>query len=319
MHKLKIKVPLSVPKNKRNEFQLNYEMLTNYSGRLFLIAGDQKVEHLNADFVGPKISPEDQSPEHLFKIAAASQGGVLATHLGLIAQYGSDYPDTPYLVKLNGKTNIGRNELKDSSHLWWTVEDVIKFKKESNLKIVGIGYTLYLGGQYEAEMLATVAQALYQAHQAGLTTLLWVYPRGPKINEENIHTIAGGAGIASALGSDFVKIKYPYAAKNKLATAQKFREATKAAGRTKVVCVGGQQRPVKLLLDDLARQIKISKTNGLAMGRNLHQRSLTEATRLTAALGSIIFHDQSAAEAYKIYNRKNKLPVQSRGRFLGLF
>jgi len=298
-------IPLSVPGNKKNAYRQNYWRLTNGSGRLLLIAGDQKVEHLNDDFFGSGITPEDNHPEHLFKIAAASGGGVLAVPLGLIARYGRDYPKLPYIVKLNGKTNLGINEEKNASRVWWTVDDVIKFKKQSGLKIVGIGYTLYLGGKYEAQMLAAAAQAIYAAHQAGLTAVIWVYPRGKNIKEEDIHTIAGGAGVAAALDADFVKVKYPYGnGKNKAATAKKFQEVTAAAGRTKVICVGGAKRPVAELLTDLEAQIKIAGTNGLAMGRNLHQRNLAEAARLTAALGAMIFSDADAKKASAIYNKK---------------
>ncbi|MFA6995112.1 MAG: aldolase [Patescibacteria group bacterium] len=317
MTKQKIQIPLSVPGSQKNEYQKNYHILTGGTGRLLLIAGDQKVEHLNDDFSGVDISPEDNDPEHLFKIAAASAHGVLATHLGLIARYGQDYRSVPYVVKLNGKTNLNKGEASNSSRLWWSVADIIKFKKDSGLKIVGLGYTLYLGGRYEAKMLAAAAQVVYQAHQAGLTAILWVYPRGPKINEENIHTIAGGAGVAAALDADFAKVKYPVTLKNRLATAKKFQEATQAAGRTKIICVGGSYRTVKNLLEDLSAQIKISGTNGLAMGRNLHQRSLEDASRLAAALSAIIFHNKNAAEAYNIYLKKTS--SQAKSKFLGLF
>ena len=128
MTKQQIKIPLSVPENKKNEYNKNYRSLTNNSGHLLLIAGDQKVEHLNADFVGTGIDPEDRTPEHLFKIAATSHGGVLATHLGFISRYGHEYRSIPYLVKMNGKTNLGNNELKNSSKTWWSVNDIIKFK-----------------------------------------------------------------------------------------------------------------------------------------------------------------------------------------------
>lgn len=319
MIKQKIQIPLSVPGNKKNEYRRNYQTLTNNFGRLFLLAGDQKVEHLNDDFFGSDITPEDNDPEHLFKIAATARGGVLATHLGLVARYGHNYRTIPYIIKLNGKTNLNPGVIIDSSKLWWSINDVVKFKKDSGLKIVGIGYTLYLGGQYEAEMLATAGETVYQAHQAGLTAVLWVYPRGSKINEENIHTIAGGAGVAAALNADFVKVKYPFKAKDKLATAKKFQEVIQAAGRTKVICVGGSYYSVKALLENLAKQIKISGTSGLAIGRNLHQRSLEEASRLATALSAIIFHNQSAAEAYNIYSKSLKPLPRTNGKFLGLF
>jgi fructose-bisphosphate aldolase/6-deoxy-5-ketofructose 1-phosphate synthase len=313
-----IKIPLSVPNNKKSEYLKNYRWLTNNSGNLLLIAGDQKVEHLNDDFCGSGIAPEDKNPEHLFKIAAASQGGVLATHLGLISRYGSDYRSLPYIVKINGKTNLGAGE-KNSSKLWWSVDDIIKFKKQSGLKVAAIGYTLYLGGLYEAKMLKEAAKAIFAAHQAGLLAVLWVYPRGKNVKEEDIHTIAGGAGVAATLDADFVKLKYPYSAKNPKAAAIKFQEAVEAAGRTKVICVGGDKRPVKEILEHLANQINISKTGGMAIGRNLHQRSLEEATRLNAALGAIIFHGKNAGEALAIYNTKTKAKKSLSFKFLGLF
>ena len=316
---IEVNVPLTVPTALAREYTKNYRLATKDTGRLFLFAGDQKVEHLNNDFKGDDISIEDQDPEHLFKIAATSHGGVLATHLGFISRYGHEYRSIPYLVKMNGKTNLGNNELKNSSKTWWSVNDIIKFKKDSGLNIVGVGYTLYLGGQFEAEMLVAASQMVYQAHQAGLTAIIWVYPRGFKVKEDDIKIIAGGAGVAAATDADFIKIKYPYNLKDKPGTAKKFTEAIEAAGRTQVVCVGGSKRPVKLLLEDLEKQIKISGTSGLAMGRNLHQRSLEEASKLTASLGAIIFHNKSASEAYKIYSPKTLLKPKSKSKFLGLF
>ncbi len=313
-----VKVPASVPSNKKNEYLKNYRLLTNNSGNLLLIAGDQKIEHLNEDFYGPNISPEDRNPEHLFRIAAASQGGAFATHLGLISRYGLDYPSVPYIIKLNGKTNLGTGD-KNSSRVWWDVKDIVAFKKQSGLNITAIGYTLYLGGTYEAEMLKEAAKAIFEAHQAGLLAILWVYPRAKGINEEDVHTIAGGAGVAAALDADFVKIKYPYSVKDKNAAAVRFREAVEAAGRTKIVCVGGDKRPVKDLLEFLEVQSKVSGTSGLAIGRNLHQRSLEEATRLCEAIGSIIFYNKNAKEALAIFNKKIKAKTTSSSKIFGIF
>lgn len=313
------RIPLSVPSDARSEYKKNYGLLTNNSERLLLIAGDQKVEHLNADFFGAGITPEDANPEHLFKIAAQSAGGVLATHLGLISRYGQDYRQIPYIIKINGRTNIGSNEEKNSSRRWWTIDQVVKFKKQSGLKIVGVGYTVYLGAKYEAKMLSSVARSIFEAHQAGLTAIVWMYPRGKNIKEEDINTIAGGAGVAAALDADFVKLKFPYSSKDKKATAERFKQVTAAAGRTKVICVGGDKRPVKDLLEQLANQIKISGSAGLAIGRNLHQRPLEETTRLTQALGAIIFKGSNATEANSIYLRKQKISPKKNSKFLGLF
>jgi len=313
------KIPLSVPSDKKSKYQQNYNLATNYTGRMLLFAGDQKVEHLNDDFFGSGIALDDASPEHLFKVAAGSKGTLLATHLGLIARYGQDYPNLPYLVKLNGRTNLGPNEEKDSSKPWWKVENIIKFQKQSALKIVGVGYTLYLGGQFEAKMLAKVAKTFQEAHQNGLITVLWVYPRGKNIKEEDIHTIAGGAGVAACLDADFVKVKYPYNNKDQKGTAEKFKEVSLAAGRTKVICVGGQKRSIKEIITDLDKQIKIGQTAGLAVGRNIHQRPLAEAIRLTNALGAIIFKNAEIKQALEIYNDQQKVKLKKTSKFLGIF
>ena len=92
-----------------------------------------------------------------------------------------------------------------------------------------------------------------------------------------------------------------------------------AAGRTKVVCVGGSKRPVKEILEFLETQIKVSGTSGIAMGRNLHQRPLEEATKLTSALGAVIFHHKTAKEALAIFNAKGKPKTKHNSKILGLF
>lgn len=284
-----IKIPLSVPSSKKSEYKNNYRLATAGTGRLLLIAGDQKIEHLNDDFFGRGINPDDASPEHLFKIAAGTKGGLFAAHLGLISQYGSNYPKIPYLVKINGKTNLGQNDEKNSSKCWWKIEDVINFKKQSGLNIVGIGYTLYLGGKFEAQMLKEAARAIKNAHENGLIAILWVYPRGKNIKEEDIHVIAGGAGVAACLDADFAKVKYPYGTRDDKMTAKKFKEVILAAGRTKIICVGGGRRTNKEIISATKNQLEIAGASGLAIGRNLHQRSLPEALKLANELSALIY------------------------------
>lgn len=314
-----VHLPLSVPKNKRGEYLKNWKSATKKTGRLFLFAGDQKVEHLNTDFYGRGISPEDSSPEHLFKIASSGEVGVFATQLGLISSYGSQYRNIPYLVKLNSKTNIFDNREKLISRSWLKVEQIINFKNQSRLNIVGVGYTVYLGGEYESKMLKEAARIVYEAHQAGLLAVIWIYPRNPRIkNEDDIHLIAGAAGVAAALGADFVKVKYPYKNKSAEKTAKDFKEASLAAGRTGVICVGGSKQSVSDLLKNIYLQIKYAETVGVALGRNLHQRSLDEAIRLSRALGAIIYKNKNDKEAMKIYNTPLKVKSKA-SKFLSFF
>jgi DhnA-type fructose-1,6-bisphosphate aldolase and related enzymes len=36
-------------------------------------------------------------------------------------------------------------------------------------------------------MLSAAAQAIFEAHQNGLVTVLWIYPRGKAVGNEKIH------------------------------------------------------------------------------------------------------------------------------------
>ena len=172
-------VPLDVPKAMRETYINNYMEMTRGTGRLMLFAGDQKVEHLNDDFYGEGVPEDDADPEHLFRIASKAKIGVFTSQLGLIARYGMDYRDVPYLVKLNSKTNLVETAQADPfSNLWYDVDQVVEFKENSGLKILGVGYTIYLGSEFEAEMLVQAAQIIYDAHQHGMLSVLWIYPRG---------------------------------------------------------------------------------------------------------------------------------------------
>ena len=303
--KLKTKdvvVPLDVPKNLRDKYVKNYLTITRDSGRLMLFAGDQKVEHLNDDFYGEGIHPDDNEPEHMFRIASKAKIGVFATQLGLIASYGMDYPKVPYLVKLNSKTHLIKTAQSDPfSNELVSVEQVVDFKENSGLNILAVGYTIYLGSEYEPEMLRQAAQIIYEAHQHGLIVVLWIYPRGKAIKDEkDPHLTAGATGVAACLGADFVKINYPK--KEGCESKEVLKEAIVAAGRTKVVCAGGGSDDVKVFLSKLHDQIAVSGASGNATGRNIHQKSLPEAIKMCNAIYAITVDGKSVEEALKIYN-----------------
>ena len=106
-------IPADVPANKVSTYKKNLKEVTNGKNRLMLFAGDQKVEHLNDDFYGKGIPPEDNSPKHMFEIASQVKIGVFATQFGLISRYAREYKNIPYLVKLNSKTNLIPYDKKD--------------------------------------------------------------------------------------------------------------------------------------------------------------------------------------------------------------
>ncbi|GAB7016761.1 aldolase [Methanogenium cariaci] len=294
-------VPLDVPESAKATYIDNYLLVTQGSGNLMLFAGDQKVEHMNNDFYGEGIAADDADPEHLFRIAQESRIGVFATQLGLITRYAMDYPDVPYLVKMNSKTHLVKTAQKDPySPQLFTVQQIVDLRDRTGLDIAGIGYTIYLGSEKEANMLREAARLIAEAHAHGLLTVLWIYPRGAAVGDEkDPHLIAGATGVAATLGSDFVKVNAPK--KDGVSSGEMIKEATMAAGRTKVICAGGSSVSADTFLKQLYDQIHTGGCAGNATGRNIHQKSLDEAVRMCNAVSALTIDGASAEEAMAIY------------------
>ena len=282
-----VKVPADVMPDARETYIDNYMAATRGTGRLMLFACDQKIEHLNADFYGEGIDAADLDPEHLFQIGSQGVCGVVAGQRGLIAQYAADYPEINYLVKMNSKTNLVKTSQDDPYSPQLHCLDAVLAMRDAGVNIVGLGYTIYLGSEYESTMLAEAGELIAAAHSQGLLVVLWIYPRGKAVTaEKDPALIAGAAGVALCLGADFVKVNPP-AASEGATSAENLKVASTAAGRTGLVCAGGSTVDAKTFLTQLHDQIHVGGACGNATGRNIHQRSLDEAVRLTKAISAI--------------------------------
>ena len=304
-----VRVPADVMPETVELYIDNYMAATRGTGRLMLFACDQKIEHLNKDFHGVGIDPADGDPEHLFQIGDQGTIGVLAGQRGLIAQYARDYPNINYLVKMNSKTNLVKTAQQDPySPQLYDLEAVLAMR-EAGVNIVGLGYTLYLGSESEANMLAEAGELIAEAHAEGLLVVLWIYPRGEAVADEKAaDLIAGAAGVALCLGADFVKVNPPAAADGK-SSAELLAVASRAAGRTGLVCAGGSKAVAREFLASLYDQIHVGGAVGNATGRNIHMRSLDEAVRLTQAISAITLGDYDVEEAMDVFEGKEHFTI----------
>jgi len=303
-----VKVPADVMPESRELYIDNYMKATRGTGRLMLFACDQKIEHLNDDFYGEGIDAADGEPEHLFRIGSQGVCGVLAGQRGLIAQYAFDYPEINYLVKMNSKTHLIKTSQDDPySPQLYDIESVLAMA-EAGVNIVALGYTIYLGSEYESTMMAEAGDLIAAAHANGLLVVLWIYPRGKAVTAEKAPAlIAGAAGVALCLGADFVKVNPPKPAEG--TSAEALKVASRASGRCGLVCAGGSTVDAKTFLSQLYDQIHIGGACGNATGRNIHQRSLDEAVRLTKAISAITLADAEVAEALAIFNGEEDFTI----------
>ena len=304
-----VHVPADVPAEMKNTYINNYIAATRGTGRLMLFACDQKIEHMNDDFYGEGISEDDADPEHLFKIGSEGTVGILAGQRGLVAQYAADYPDVNYLIKINSKTHLVKTAQEDPySPQLYDFQTVLDLRA-NGVNVVGVGYTIYLGSEYESAMMMEAGQLIADAHEAGLLVVLWMYPRGQAVeNEKDPHLIAGAAGVAVSLGADFVKVNPPKGT-DEMSSADMLKEASASSGRTGLVCAGGSTVDAKSFLTQLWEQIHVGGAVGNATGRNLHQRELGEALRLTQAISAITLGDYDADSALKVFEGDEEFTI----------
>jgi fructose-bisphosphate aldolase / 6-deoxy-5-ketofructose 1-phosphate synthase len=308
-----VKIPMDVPENMKEEYKKNFLRATRNTGKLMMFAGDQKIEHLNDDFYGTTkegitIPKDDADPEHLLKIASQGTIGMFATQLGVIAHYGMDYKDVAYLVKINSKSHLVKKAQSDPlSQSIIDFNDVLNLKK-NGADIVAIGYTVYLGSAFEREMLQEAGRVVTKAHQNGLLAVLWMYPRGAAVaDEKNPHLVAGAAGVALTLGADFAKVNYPK--RGDESRPEIFKEAIIAAGRTRIITSGGASRGVEQFLQETWDQINVSGARGNATGRNIHQKTLAEAVRMTKAISAITLGGKSVADAVNVWKGEEDFSI----------
>ena len=304
-----INPPADVPEEMAETWLANMAAATCGTGKMNLFACDQKIEHLNDDFYdgGNKIPLSSSNPEHLFEIGSRAHAegtiGVLAGQLGLISKYAMDYPEVPYLVKLNSKSHMVKTSQRDPiSMAMWDVDDVFTLIN-NGVNVVGIGYTIYLGSEYEHDMLTEAATMIRQAHENGLISVTWIYPRGQAVSDEtDPQLISGAAGVALCIGADFTKVNYPKPFDG-MSAAESLGIAVESAGRTGIICSGGGSLPPEQFLQRLWDQINISGARGAATGRNIHQKSTDEGVSMAAACHAIICRGASVDDAMAIFNR----------------
>ena len=152
------------------------------------------------------------------------------------------------------------------------------------LGAVAVGYTIYLGSEYESEMLEEFGKIEEEAHQKGLVVIGWMYPRGKSIKDDSSPEIVAYAGrMGLEMGADIVKIKY-------CGSEECFRKAVEAAGKTKVVLSGGAKTKTPEEFLEVVKNVMKAGAIGVAVGRNVWQNN--DPIGISQKIKEIIFGNQ---------------------------
>ena len=124
-----------------------------------------------------------------------------------------------------------------------------------------MGYTIYLGSEFESKMFREFGTIQERAHERGVPAIAWIYPRGAAVqNDTSKEIVAYAARAGLELGADAVKIKYT-------GDPATFSWAVKSAAGVRVFMSGG---PKAATDEDFLRQVRgviEAGATGLAVGR----------------------------------------------------
>ncbi|MDE1857954.1 MAG: aldolase [Thaumarchaeota archaeon] len=234
---------------------MNKERMSAFltEGRSMLLAYDQGLEH------GPSTDFNDRNvdPATIMDIAAKGKFNGVVFQKGVAERFYDRR--VPLIVKLNGKSSLPKGE--PVSRQVCSVEQAV------SLGAKGVGYTIYLGSEFESKMFREFGKIQEEAHEKGVPAIAWIYPRGASVqNDTSKEVVAYAARAGLELGADAVKIKYT-------GDPQTFSWAVKSAAGVKVFMSGGPKAPTD---DDFLRQVKgvmEAGGTGVAVGRNVWQNA----------------------------------------------
>ena len=247
------------------------------------LAYDQGLEHGPADF-----NEESVDPKKIIEIA--QQGGFTGIILqkgtaekyyasatsakgGQAAQVSNQGYTVPLIVKLNGKTNLVKDEDPYSPQIC-TVKEALLYGASA------VGYTIYVGSEYEPQMIKEFAVIEQEAEEEGIPVIAWMYPRGRNVPDENDPKIVAYAARAGLeLGADIVKVRYT-------GDPVSFKWVVRSAGEAKVVMMGGSKEPEEVFLEK-AKVAMEAGAVGVAVGRNVWQSD--KPLEVAKRLGEVIW------------------------------
>jgi len=240
------------------EIKLNKLLTKNKS---LILTYDHGLEHGPAEFNLRNIDTD-----YILNIALKGRFSAVALQSGLAEKYFHNYrKKIPLIVKLNGKTNISQVEPVS--------RQICSVKRAVKLGADAVGYTIYLGSDFENVMFSEFGKIAEEAHDFRIPVIAWMYPRGKGIgNDRSTEILAYAARAGLELGADFVKVAYNHDAE------------------------GGPKKENKDTLQCTAEVMKAGAA-GLAVGRSVWQHE--EPLKMAAALKRIVFENKSVNEAMK--------------------
>lgn len=249
---------------------VSLDKITTNEKTVFL-AYDQGMEHGPTDF-----DDQNVDPNYILQIGESGGFNAVIFQKGIAEKYytGTKFVQKiPLIVKLNGKTGLVTENDPYSPQIC-SVDEAIA------LGAAGVGYTIYIGSEFEQKMFTEFANIEREAHEKGIPVIVWMYPRGHATEgKDKSALIEYGARVSLELGADMVKLHYP-------GTQEAMKKVVEVAGKTKVIVAGGEKSTDEEFLT-LVKNVMDAGACGMAVGRNVWQNE--HPNELTQKIKSIVF------------------------------
>ncbi|RLI97269.1 MAG: hypothetical protein DRO99_03220 [Candidatus Aenigmatarchaeota archaeon] len=246
-------------------------------GKTLLLAYDHGMEHGPSDF-----KDKTANPSYILEIARKGRFNGIIFQKGVAEKYYEKESKVPLIVKLNGKTNIRKGEPVS--------RQICSVQEALDMGAKAVGYTIYVGSEYETDMFKEFGAIEEEAHDNGMPVIAWLYPRGRAVKRLTPKLISYAARVGLELGADFAKVKYT-------GSPETFRDVVKSAGRCRVLSLGGAATSDRKFLE-IAKGSMDAGASGMAVGRNIWQHK--DPIGISKALREVIFKRKTVAQAMKV-------------------
>lgn len=261
------------------------------TGKMVILPVDQGFEHGPARSFG--MNPDAYDPHYHYRMAVDTGCSAYAAPLGsLEAGIKTFGGKIPLILKMNHSNSLSRQKADADQAVIADVDDAVR------LGCSAIGFTIYPGSDNCFNQMEEFAALSAEAKDAGLATVLWVYPRGGDVSKDGetaLDIVSYGAHMGCLMGAHIIKVKLPtahlelkeakaaYEANNipRDVLAQRVEDVVKSCfnGKRIVVFSGGATKGDSDVLDE-ARAIVAGGGNGSIIGRNAFQRPYAEGAKL---------------------------------------
>jgi class I fructose-bisphosphate aldolase len=159
-----------------------------------------------------------------------------------------------------------------------------------------------VGSPRQDEDFAQLTGVRADCDQFGMPLIVWAYPRGEAIEKkggrDSLYAVDYAARVAAELGADVIKLNVPVFNEKAKESPKPYNEmvleyrpavekVVRSAGQAFVLFSGGSKLGDADVLEK-ARLVMEAGATGLIFGRNMWQRPMADALRLTGEIKRLI-------------------------------